>query len=215
MQATKKKQQQYNKVSNEQRDLLIDLLSQNDQIQITEAADLLSINYESAKSIWNILKKEGRKHKVKEGKKRQDLQNDLANQALEMTQGRDFIDQFDQKSEQLRKASIECTARDSEQHFLQFSKKLLMIGRRKAKDRSAKHSRCDYIKTARMYRKTKKTTCAVFLKKRKKIGKLDYIHASFLQRIAGIPKRTVAKDRRSTYQEFYLLKGLLQSMVQK
>ena len=63
MQAVKKKS--YVKVSNEQRDFLIDLLSQNEQISITEAANLVGINYESAKSIWNIFRKHGRKHNLK------------------------------------------------------------------------------------------------------------------------------------------------------
>ena len=54
----------YEKVSDEQRSLLIDLLSQSDQANVREAADLLQIKYESAKSIWTIYKKQGRMRKL-------------------------------------------------------------------------------------------------------------------------------------------------------
>ena len=54
----------YEKVSDEQRSLLIDLLSQSDHANVREAADLLQIKYESAKSIWSIYKRQGRKLKL-------------------------------------------------------------------------------------------------------------------------------------------------------
>ena len=56
----------YSRVSDDQRHLLIDLLSQkNRQITIREASDMLQIKYESAKSIWQIYKKQGRKFNMK------------------------------------------------------------------------------------------------------------------------------------------------------
>ena len=54
----------YEKVSDEKRSLLIDLLSQSDQANVREAADLLQIKYESAKSIWATYKKQGRMLKL-------------------------------------------------------------------------------------------------------------------------------------------------------
>ena len=60
-----KTQRSYDKVSDEQREILIDLLSQNEHVNIREASDLLQINYESAKSIWKIFKRQGRKHNIK------------------------------------------------------------------------------------------------------------------------------------------------------
>ena len=63
--AVAKTQRSYTKVSDEQRVAFIDLLSQNDHISIAEAADLFQMNYESAKSIWNIFKLQGRKHNIK------------------------------------------------------------------------------------------------------------------------------------------------------
>ena len=56
----------YSRVSDDQRSLLIDLLSQkNRQISIREASDMLQIKYESAKSIWQVYKKQGRKFNMK------------------------------------------------------------------------------------------------------------------------------------------------------
>ena len=55
----------YNRVSDEQRSILIDLMSQNEHMSIKDASDLLSINYQNAKSIWNIYRSEGRKYNVR------------------------------------------------------------------------------------------------------------------------------------------------------
>ena len=54
----------YEKVSDEQRSLLIDLISQSKHKNIREAADLLQIKYESAKSIWATYKQHGRTLKL-------------------------------------------------------------------------------------------------------------------------------------------------------
>ena len=51
-----KSKRAYVKVSDEQRSILIDLMSQNEHITIREASDLLCMNFESAKSIWNIFR---------------------------------------------------------------------------------------------------------------------------------------------------------------
>ena len=55
----------YVKVSDEQRSILIDLMLQNEHITIREASDLLCMKFESAKSIWNVFRKQGRKHNIK------------------------------------------------------------------------------------------------------------------------------------------------------
>ena len=57
----------YVKVSDEQRALFIDLMTlecADYQITIRDAASLSLINYESAKSIWQVYKNSGRKHKA-------------------------------------------------------------------------------------------------------------------------------------------------------
>ena len=58
----------FTKVSDEQRSQLIDLLSQSVQANVREAADLLQIKYESAKSIWTIYNREGRTLKLVKAK---------------------------------------------------------------------------------------------------------------------------------------------------
>ena len=55
----------YVKVSDEQRQMFIDLMIECDHVTIRDAAELLQINYESAKAIWTVYKKQGRKHNVK------------------------------------------------------------------------------------------------------------------------------------------------------
>ena len=69
MKAMKHKvRQHYVRVSDEQRLLLIDLMSQNEHVTIRDASNLLKINYESAKSIWTVYKRFGRKHNLKKDK---------------------------------------------------------------------------------------------------------------------------------------------------
>ena len=45
--------------------MLIDLMSQDEQMTIRDASDLLQLNYDSAKTIWATFKKEGRKYNKK------------------------------------------------------------------------------------------------------------------------------------------------------
>ena len=42
----------YKKVSDDQRSMLIDLMSQSENLSVREAARLLNINYQNAKLIW-------------------------------------------------------------------------------------------------------------------------------------------------------------------
>ena len=59
-----KKSREYLRVPEEQRQLLIDLMSQNEHLTIRDASDMLQIKYESAKAIWSVYKKQGRKHSL-------------------------------------------------------------------------------------------------------------------------------------------------------
>ena len=59
-----KKNRKYVRVTEEQRQLLIDLMSQNEHLTIRDATDMLQIKYESAKAIWTVYKKQGRKHSL-------------------------------------------------------------------------------------------------------------------------------------------------------
>ena len=63
-----KVERHYVRVSDEQRSLLIDLMTQNEHITIRDASNLLQINYESAKSIWTVFKKQGRMHSLRSDK---------------------------------------------------------------------------------------------------------------------------------------------------
>ena len=49
-----KKNREYVRVTEEQRQLLIDLMSQNEHLTIRDATDMLQIKYESAKAIWTV-----------------------------------------------------------------------------------------------------------------------------------------------------------------
>ena len=55
----------YVKVSDEQRELLIDLMEQNNGITLKEACKLVKLNYENAKVIWKVYKSSGRKHNIR------------------------------------------------------------------------------------------------------------------------------------------------------
>ena len=68
-----------------------------------------------------------------------------------------------------------------------------MIGRRKAKDRSAKHSRCDYIKTARMYRKTKKDDLRSISEEEKEDRKIGLHSCLFPSADSGNSKKNSSK----------------------
>ena len=59
----------YTKISDEQRSMLIEILSQNEHISIKDASSLLSINYVSARRIWATYKAENRKHNLRDSKK--------------------------------------------------------------------------------------------------------------------------------------------------
>ena len=52
-------------MSDDQRSILIDLMSQNENLTIRDASHLLQIKYENAKAIWTAFKKQGRKHNKK------------------------------------------------------------------------------------------------------------------------------------------------------
>lgn len=54
----------YNRVSEDQKSIFIDIMKQVDFITIKDASDLLNINYESAKAIWTIYRKKGRKQNL-------------------------------------------------------------------------------------------------------------------------------------------------------
>ena len=43
----------YIKVCEEQREILIDLMVQNESMTLREACDILNLNYESARAIWS------------------------------------------------------------------------------------------------------------------------------------------------------------------
>ena len=51
--------------------MFIDLMIECDHVTIRDAAELLQINYESAKAIWTVYKKQGRKHNVKKSERLQ------------------------------------------------------------------------------------------------------------------------------------------------
>ena len=55
----------YIKVTDEQRLSFIDLMTQSDKVTILDAAELLQINYESAKQIWTVYKRHGRMHNAR------------------------------------------------------------------------------------------------------------------------------------------------------
>ena len=61
---TAARQRNYVKVSDDERELLIDLMEANDHITLKEACILLNLKYESAKAIWTIYRKNGRRHKL-------------------------------------------------------------------------------------------------------------------------------------------------------
>ena len=125
-------QRSYDKVSDEQRELLIDLLSQNEHINIREASDLVQINYENAKSIWNIFKGQGRKHN-KKSKVAKAKSGAAAGKSQEIEGGSSYGYQvllaFDQKCEQLRRCDIKRPALETDL-FLQFSTRLLQMQKR-------------------------------------------------------------------------------------
>ena len=115
-QEQKEKARGYNKVSDEQRALLIDLMSHCDQIKIREASEFLCIKYESAKSIWRIFKKSGRMHNTKT--KKQQHSNGGANQMQAASTNKSLQDRatlysFDRSSEQLRQSMFECRTKET------------------------------------------------------------------------------------------------------
>ena len=55
----------YVKVSDEQRELLIDMMEQNSGITLKDACQLLSLNYENGKVIWKVYKSSGRKYNIR------------------------------------------------------------------------------------------------------------------------------------------------------
>ena len=59
------KKRGYMKVTDAQREVLIEVLLQNDHITLRDASNLVNLNYESAKAIWTIFRKEGRRHNMK------------------------------------------------------------------------------------------------------------------------------------------------------
>ena len=107
----------YVRVSDEQRSLLIDLMSQNEHITIRDASNLLKINYESAKSIWTVFKRSGRKHNLKKDKT-QLLQASptLGGTRVPLTNSAP-LHEFDQECQLLKLDADECVGYASV-HFL-------------------------------------------------------------------------------------------------
>ena len=113
----------YIRVSDEQRSTLIELMSQNDHITIRDASNLLQINYESAKSIWTVYKKEGRTHNLKNEKHQQVV---TLNTNYDLSHGIANLRNFDRFSELLYQQHTECKGKDID-NFLIFSVKLLKL----------------------------------------------------------------------------------------
>ena len=55
----------YNKVNDDQRQLVIEFMLQNQNVSMRTASEFLGIKYESARAIWNIYKASGRRHSLK------------------------------------------------------------------------------------------------------------------------------------------------------
>ena len=55
----------YNKVNDNQRQLVIEFMLQNQNVSMRTASEFLGIKYESARAIWNIYKASGRRHSLK------------------------------------------------------------------------------------------------------------------------------------------------------
>ena len=107
----------YVRVSDEQRSLLINLMSQNEHVTIRDASNLLQINYESAKSIWTVFKRFGRKHNLK-NHKNQLLQPSptLGGIRVPLTNSAP-LPEFDQECQLLKREADECVGY-ANVHFL-------------------------------------------------------------------------------------------------
>ena len=123
----------YVRVSDEQRSIIIDLMSQNEHLSIRECSDLLSINYESVKQIWTVFKKEGRKHKLKPTKPLSMARNHNQRNRLDATLNeRAILKQFDHACKMLRTSEIEFKEAKTDPHLM-FSARLLKIKKIKRK----------------------------------------------------------------------------------
>ena len=122
-------------MSDDQRSILIDLMSQNENLTIRDASQLLQIKYENAKAIWTAFKKSGRKHNKKESKS--DKLARSSNTRTHTAAG--ALQRFDHASEQLRQTAInfQSQAHVRASLFLKFSAQLLNLekpqGRKKRK----------------------------------------------------------------------------------
>ena len=93
----------YDRVSDQKRSILIDLMTQNEQVTIREAANLLQINYESAKSIWSVFKRHGRRHNLRNRKTFSEHQKKRAFNSVQASteQSEATLRKFDRASELL------------------------------------------------------------------------------------------------------------------
>lgn len=76
-----------------QREILIEVLLQNEHITLRDASNLVNLNYESAKSIWTIYRKQGRRHKLQSG-----ICKHRKNAAFDSDDDEDALASFDRKS---------------------------------------------------------------------------------------------------------------------
>ena len=143
----------YVKVSDDQRSMLIDLMHQNDHVTIRDASDLMNINYESAKAIWTIFKKQGRKHNLKTKKTSSaEMSNDSHSDS-----SRPILQVFERECERLSQQAREGNAR-SAGHYLNFSTKLLRHQKHQAKTLKNMNVRCDFFKVVKRLRAADKRT---------------------------------------------------------
>ena len=59
------RQRSYVKVSDAQRQVLIELMLQNQNLTLRDASNITQVNYESAKAIWTVYRKQGRSQSLK------------------------------------------------------------------------------------------------------------------------------------------------------
>ena len=121
----------YTKVSDEKRSLLIDLMSQNDQMTLHDASNLVEINYECSKSIWSVFRSQGRKYNLKTQRfcHPSSFINSQCTAALPSMY---TLSQFERASESLKRQAVECHAHDTGR-FLAFRAKILMAQKRQTK----------------------------------------------------------------------------------
>ena len=94
------------RVSNEQRETLINLLESNPSLSLRNASEALSLNYESLRAIWNIYKRSGRRYAITGPRRRSQTskktsQRCNSSMAQSRGQGKNILKALDRASEEL------------------------------------------------------------------------------------------------------------------